>query len=317
MLVVYTSTLCSFTAVFEQADYMAAVGEDDPFLKCELFDNDEFRTFRENARERRSAFGAEASHSEQLRATVPVVAAVIDNVADKLAQLSSDINDGRRCTDGQLSQMNRAINAMACGMDRNIDRRQLELLDTMKRCVGSVMQELTTPSNLHMGETAPAAQEPQALLERPTAVPSLLLATSHSSTRAVAVESSHTSRNSTVLGDGDPGIYTFFELPKGNEVQLCYDEFETGVFGNPSLNSIEAQHGAKWRSWTLGGKHINRKAKTFLFRKRVYEKAKLVAATENITIVESIAWLRQQMDEFVAANKKRGLDAFSETLKNK
>jgi hypothetical protein len=115
----------------------------------------------------------------------------------------------------------------------------------------------------------------------------------------------------------DPQLYTFFELTKGHEIMLFHKEFETGLNGKPSLNSIEAQHGTTWRTWKgIDGKPVNRLTKTFIFRKRVYEKVKSLATTENISVSESASRLQRRMDDFVKGNRRRGLESFAETLKS-
>ncbi|KAJ3384779.1 hypothetical protein HDU80_000853, partial [Chytriomyces hyalinus] len=134
---------------------------------------------------------------------------------------------------------------------------------------------------------------------------------------ASSEETRNTSANSSASQEGDPKLYTFFEYTRGDEILSCYNEFETGLGGRPSINTMEKVHVTKWREWRLGSKRVNKMTKTFLLRQRIYKRVKALAAvSENGTISNSAEKLQREMDALIGTNKKRGLDFFSEHLRS-
>ncbi|KAI8845601.1 hypothetical protein BJ741DRAFT_585256, partial [Chytriomyces cf. hyalinus JEL632] len=94
---------------------------------------------------------------------------------------------------------------------------------------------------------------------------------------------------------GDPKLYTFFQYAHGNEILLCYHEFDFG---------LKKEHRIKWHEWREGAKRVNKMTKTYRSRKRVYEHVKEVAEREKCSVTESAARLQPDMDALVGSNKK-------------
>ncbi|KAI8840360.1 hypothetical protein BJ741DRAFT_597100 [Chytriomyces cf. hyalinus JEL632] len=115
---------------------------------------------------------------------------------------------------------------------------------------------------------------------------------------------------------GDPKLYTFVEYTCSNKIMLCYNEFETGLEGHPSVNLMEQKNGTKWREWQMGTKWVNKMTKTFLLQQQIYNHVKCMVTATGRTIIEIATQLQSEMDSLVGTNKKRGLDFYSDHLKH-
>ncbi|KAI9327689.1 hypothetical protein BDR26DRAFT_952534 [Obelidium mucronatum] len=78
----------------DNAEYMTAVGENNPFLNCFLFDNDAFKAYRESARQSRASFGINDSHHAQIERAVPLVATAIRQSQHEGVQQRTAIMEG-------------------------------------------------------------------------------------------------------------------------------------------------------------------------------------------------------------------------------
>ncbi|KAJ3059194.1 hypothetical protein HDU99_006459, partial [Rhizoclosmatium hyalinum] len=87
-----------FAAVFYQdmaekmdlEEYMKEC-DGDPFLACELFNNNEFREYRVRAREYRMRVGQEGAHRAQLQDVVPLIGSAIESLAHQGVQQRQQI----------------------------------------------------------------------------------------------------------------------------------------------------------------------------------------------------------------------------------
>ncbi|KAJ3008766.1 UNVERIFIED_CONTAM: hypothetical protein HDU68_002965 [Siphonaria sp. JEL0065] len=183
-----------------------------------------------------------------------------------------------------------------------------------------------TPSTMHTGTISEGVQMVHQQLPP---IPQTLLQSFTTQTQAEPTDTMPTPATVTApiptpslpvasgLNEGDPNIYHFFVLTKGNEILQCFQEYETGLYGKPSVLSIEKEHGGKWRIWKKGEKRINKKSKTFFTRLAIYKAVKKMARDKNCTVVESSEKLQEEFNQFVKQNMRRGIDYFSEILKQR
>ncbi|KAJ3003078.1 UNVERIFIED_CONTAM: hypothetical protein HDU68_005886, partial [Siphonaria sp. JEL0065] len=108
-----------------QAEYMTAVGEDDPFLNCSLFNNDEFRAFRKSARIARNSFGIDNSHHAQIERAVPLVATAIRQIQHEGVQQRVSIMEGIMNLTGKLDNLiatNQSLDSGFLRIDRGLQQ---------------------------------------------------------------------------------------------------------------------------------------------------------------------------------------------------
>ncbi|KAI9352801.1 hypothetical protein BDR26DRAFT_205070 [Obelidium mucronatum] len=340
----------------DNAEYMSAVGENDTFLNCFLFDNDAFRAYRESARQARASFGINDSHHAQIERAVPLVAtairqsqhegvqqrtAIMEGILDaneKLDSLSVEVRSNNAaimrldCHMAEVSQEQRLIRdeylrvqalttsshassfmaQAAASMNHAVALNQTaifvgSMVDRTPEQTAEIFERVTPPSTVYpLAPTMaplPTAPLPTAALrptgsvlpnERSPAAPMAMAPPTAGAPTAgaPAAAAPAAAAPSAAAIDGDPNIYHFFKLTKGNEISQCFHEFETGICGKPSVISVEKEHGVKWRQWMEGGKRINRKTKV-------------------------VAELQKELDAFVKENSKRGIDSFSMSLKER
>jgi hypothetical protein len=97
-------------------------------------------------------------------------------------------------------------------------------------------------------------------------------------------------------------------------VQQTYLEFIKGLNGRPSIESIEKEHGNKWRDWVdpVSKKRRNTKTKTYLQRKVIVDRIRSFIEKGSCEAV-AIA----NVTEEYKLSKKTSVAAFSEYLKGK
>ncbi|KAI9332980.1 hypothetical protein BDR26DRAFT_937718 [Obelidium mucronatum] len=266
----------------DNVEYMTAVGENDPFLNCFLFDNDAFK--HEGVQQRTAIMEGVLDANEKLDSLSTEVRSNNAAILRLDCHMAAVLQEQRLIRDEYLrvqalttsshatsfmaqaaASMNHAValNQTAMFVGSMVDQTPMQTAEVLQRVIPTAtMPPLATAMT-------PLATAPQ------PAVPILPNEPIPVGTAAAMAPSTTAAPPAAV--DGDPNIYHFFQLTKGSKISQCFHEFETGLCGKQSVLSIEKEHGVKWRQWMEGGKRINRKTKVYTTRLTIYKYIKKVA----------------------------------------